>query len=155
MYPLTVIIKKDQTVDISCPQCRGIQTVHISKFKDLHLDKTVHCDCDTVFKIRLEARGVFRRETMLKGGYTNLTAQHPQAPMLVTDISLQGLGFTDCSDQPPGIDDQLRVAFVLDDPRGTLIRTGARVVSTRGRDIGCEFINSEEYAKQLGIYILS
>ncbi|MCF6289692.1 MAG: PilZ domain-containing protein [Desulfobacterales bacterium] len=155
MYPLTVIIKKDRTVDISCPRCRGTRTVPVAEFRDLHLDKTVRCNCATIFKVRLEARGLFRRETMLKGGYTNLTVEQPRAPMLVTNISLQGIGFMDCSDQPLGIDDRLRVAFVLDDPRGTLIRTEARVVSTRGRDIGCEFINNEEYAKQLAGYILS
>ncbi len=155
MHPLTVIIKKDRTVDISCPQCRGSRTLPVAEFRDLHLDKTVRCNCDTLFKIRLEARSVFRRETLLKGGYTNLTSGRPRAPMLVTDISLLGLGFMDCSNQPPGIDDQLRMAFVLDDPRGTLIRTRARVVSTRGQDIGCEFINSEKHAKQLAAYILS
>ncbi len=150
------MINKDRTIDITCPNCQGTKAgVPISVFRDLQGEKTVRCTCGETFLVRLDGRNMFRKEINIRGAYTNLTKNLPQAPMLVTNISLQGIGFTANRDHRIETGDELQALFILDDDRCTQIFRKVTVISVRNKKIGCEFVDADRYDPKLSYYLLS
>lgn len=155
MYTLTALVKKDGTAVIRCPRCGGRQTVSLDTFKDLEGEKTGQCSCGRVFRVCFENRNAMRRETQIKGGYLNLRTRAPRKPVLVTNISLKGLGLLLFPPHQIRVGDYLLVTFILDDGPGTRIQARVRVCSVHERAVGCEFVDPEQYSCPLAAYLLS
>jgi len=172
-----VYIRQDNTVVLQCPGCNVARTIPVSKLvANKHL-MSIKCSCKTVFKVQLEYRKKFRKETKLQGYYTNLSVQEekPTARKLdpamiahygggqnqdrplnciVQNISKGGLGMTILGPNAIEIGHVLDVQFTLNNAVQTVIERKVYVRFLKGDYVGCEFSDGDEQNTALGFYLL-
>jgi hypothetical protein len=74
--------------------------------------------------------------------------------MRINSISMTGIGFTTLNRNGLKINDRLMVKISLDDREKSQIEKKAVVMWVQSRDIGCTFIDTDEYDKVLGFYLM-
>lgn len=149
-------VRQDDTTVIKCPDCKMVRNINVAKFKDSKKVLKVKCGCGTLFGVSLELRKMYRKDTDLDGRCTNLSRKNHSQPVKIKDVSMGGLGFDTVFTGNHGIerDDELRVEFTLNDAKNSRIVKNVVVRSVRGKFIGCEFANTQEYDKALGFYLM-
>ena len=147
-------VKPDNTVDLKCPYCRTIKTVPIAKIKDSKKVFEVKCLCRKIFSVLLEFRKMYRKETELKGRYVNQSCDNDEGGIIISNISMNGLGFHINGAHKIEQDNILKVEFRLDDEQKTFITREVRVSEVQGNFAGVEFINIDRYDKYLEFYLI-
>ncbi len=148
-------IKRDNTTVIKCPHCRLEKTISVEEIKGRKKILKVKCSCKNVYNVSLEFRKMYRKETELKGRYINLSHENDENIIIVSNISMRGVGFCISNGHKIAKGNKLRVEFRIDDKRKTFIGREVVVKVVRGNYIGAEFINVDEYDKFLGYYLAS
>ena len=72
----------------------------------------------------------------------------------INSISMTGIGFTTLTRNDLRKNDSLMVKITLDDREKSKIEKTAVVKWAQGRDIGCSFIEKDEYDRVLGFYLM-
>lgn len=147
-------VREDDTVTIVCPACKMPKDASVTPFKNkTHLLK-VRCRCDTVFRVHLDFRRFYRKETDLPGIYRTLKpAGHGGGSIHIKDISQGGLGFSVDGINTIEKGHILMVSFELDDKKKTALRKEVVVQSVSGDIVGCRFSANQPYEKELGFYL--
>jgi hypothetical protein len=150
-------VKRDNTVEIKCPYCRTSRTVHLEKLKNPKNILKVGCLCGKIFNVVLEFRKMNRKETELKGRYVNQSRDNDEGGIIVTNISMNGVGFYTVSSHKIEKDNILNVEYRIDDAQKTFISREVivrRVVKGNNFDhVGAESVNVGEYDKYLDFYL--
>lgn len=153
---------KSTTVTITCPKCRHFRSVGIeqfTKFAQVHRIR-VRCPCGHQYSVDLEKRISYRRAVNLAGTYKQLVevgfARRIDRPMVVVDISRDGLRFQ--AAEPPSLEigDILRVTFTLDNHERTPIEKRVEVRNIDGNLIGTRFASfsiSDANDKAIAFYL--
>lgn len=161
-------VGKDAAVKLSCPECHDVKNVPVSALKN-RFDFKAKCPCGTIFRVQLEFRKRFRKQTEFPGYYEKVTPEtlwgntrwetisHDAAIIncRVGNLSSHGLGLHIAdADHPIVKDDLLKVVFILDNSAGTVIEKKSVVRSVAGDYIGCEFTDEEKDDTKIGFYLL-
>jgi hypothetical protein len=151
---IKAFVREDDTVTIVCPSCKMPKDVSVTPYKDKTHFLKVRCRCETVFRVHLDFRRFYRKETDLPGIYRTLKpAGHGSGTIRIKDISQGGLGFSVDGVNTIDIGHQLLVTFELDDKRRTALRKEVIVQSVSGNLVGCRFSANQPYEKELGFYL--
>ncbi len=149
---------EDTTAVIKCPTCGTAKTRYVGKFRGSRRSVKVRCQCQSIFRVSFEFRRTFRKGTNLPGFYTQLPEADEWSKMLVTDISITGIGFSSFSAPNLTEGDELKVRFTLDDGRRSQIEKKAVVRWVNDTNVGCQFMRSvgydERYDTALNFYLM-
>ncbi|MDX1777016.1 MAG: PilZ domain-containing protein, partial [Desulfobulbales bacterium] len=117
----------------------------------------IKCSCKNIFTVNLEFRKRVRKRTSLRGTYINHSQQNKRGSLVVKNISVSGLEFSTLDTHNFAVDDELTVAFNLDNEQRSEIVKEVTVKDIRQNSVGCEFERSGEFAFDgpLGFYIMS
>lgn len=154
MEPEKAYVRPDQTTVIKCPHCKRASTISVEKFGNAKKILKIKCSCKESFSISLEFRRQFRKQTDLPGVFTNFSKKNTKGQMTVSDVSMGGIGFTLLGINEISPEDELLVRFNLDDANQSLIERRVVVRIVRGKFVGCEFADMNEYNKALGFYLM-
>ncbi|MFC1826635.1 PilZ domain-containing protein [Thermodesulfobacteriota bacterium] len=149
-------VRPDNTIVLTCTHC-GIQKVVLA---DLFIGRKhklkVKCRCEKVFIVNLEFRAKIRKKVNLRGTYINHSQKDKMGNIIIKDISVVGLAFSNLDGQIFNMGDELSLEFTLDDEHETKIEKEVIVSIIHQISIGCEFINSDDFlGSQLSHYIKS
>jgi hypothetical protein len=138
---------------LQCPECAMEETVNLARYKTSAACIKVRCNCKCghTFQAILERRKYIRKDTNLSGSYVNTSHR---GVMSVINISLTGVQLAVMSTPKFKTGDTLTIDFILDDTRGTHIRTDVVVRSIRGHNVGCEFAALGHYKLIISSYLL-
>ena len=151
-------LDNDRTAVFKCPKCDMVKTVDVSQYSklDRYIRFTARCSCGHSYKVVLERRKHYRKKVKLAGKCAFINGSH-QFPIVVRDLSRQGLGFEVWDRAPFKVGDRLTVEFKLDNDKQTAIRKDVIVQLISGETIGAEFYSADPqnvYDKELGFYLL-
>ncbi len=155
METVKAFVRVDNTATIVCPACKKPKNVNVANFKQKKHYLKVRCICDTIFRVHLDFRRHYRKNTELPGQYRYVKPSGEGGSMIVKDISQSGLGFEVDGTHFIETEHVLKVTFELDNKKKTLIEKKVVVQSVDGGFIGCQFIEEQAYEKELGFYLKS
>jgi hypothetical protein len=138
-------ISNSNTATFVCSNCENTSTVDVGKYVNVEKRVTVkvRCRCGHEFKVVLEKRKKYRKQTNLPGNYTNLDADNDKGVMTVVDISSTGLKLKLNVSRDFNIGETLKVEFSLDDKRHTEIKKNVVVQNISGNYVGVAFASRE------------
>lgn len=145
-------INKTNESTIICTQCGKTKIINVSMYKHLHKPTKVKCSCSFVFYIFLETRRFYRKQTNLYGMYWSLGSHKEIGEMTVQSLSLNGVGFKTNLKNNIKVDDILKIQFVLDNTRQSVVYTSIIVRRVHDRFVGAEFCEISNAA--LGFYLM-
>ncbi len=154
MEPQKAFVREDGTTVLKCPHCRHARTVSVAKLKDKKKLLKIKCSCQKSYSVSLELRKMYRKDTNLNGQFVNLSLNNERGTMLVTDVSMGGMGFTVIGRNRVQVDHDLEVTFSLDDSHSSVISKQVTVKIVQDKFVGCEFRHAHEYDKALGFYLM-
>ncbi len=154
MEPQKAFVREDGTTVLKCPHCRHARTVSVAKLKDKKKIIKIKCSCQQSYTVSLELRKMYRKDTNLNGQYINISLNNERGSMLVTDVSMGGIGFTVIGRNRIEVDHELEVTLTLDDSHSSVISKQVLVKIVRDKFVGCEFRHAHEYDKALGFYLM-
>jgi len=152
-----VHINNEKTATLICQECKKIKIVDVSNYAKL--DKRIFvnakCPCGNKFRALLNKRKQFRKETNLKGTYSNISQNNQPriSKMKVCDLSMTGMKLKLGADENVSIGDILDIEFFLDDIHQSFIKKKVIVKNTRLPFIGVEFKPGEDIGKAIGFYL--
>jgi hypothetical protein len=154
-------ITRDNKVTFSCPQCKGIRTVDVTKYKALEkaVKIKVHCPCGHDYPVMLERRKQFRKAVSLPGTFTRIYNDRKagSGTMVVKDVSRNGLQIRVNDSSYMNAGDILEVEFKLDDNKRSPIRKEVVIRKIVGYDLGTEFTSVDAgnaSDKAIGFYLM-
>ena len=148
-------VRPDKTAVITCPHCGRQKEVGVDSFKEHKFKFKIKCACQNIFTAQIEFRQRVRKNTYLRGTYTNLTQEKVSGEITVKNLSVSGLEFATYDIQNFNVGDEVLVEFNLDDDRHSEVRREVIVRQVRKNSIGCEFTETGNIALDgpLGTYL--
>jgi hypothetical protein len=146
-------VSRDGKVTIQCNHCGMAKTFNMASLKTTEKPYRVRCTCKNVFGVFFESRRAYRKETNLKGTYIGHGLKN-LAAMRVRSLSMTGIGFTTLSMHNLNKGNRLQLKFTLDDMNRSEIEKEAIVKWINKKEVGCDFVGSEQYDKALGFYLM-
>jgi len=148
----------DDTAMLKCPKCGTAKIGYVGKYKGSKRSVKVRCRCQSAFDVLFEFRRAHRKDTNIQGYYAKLAEGEDWRKIVVTNISLTGIGLLSNGMHNLNMGDELKLRFNLDDPRRSKIEKEAVVKWAEDVHIGCEFIMSVSYDetsdKALDFYLM-
>lgn len=138
-------VNRYDKVEIECPHCGISGTQYVGKFKGPKRNVKIRCKCRSHFSVLFEFRKAPRQETDIQGYYARSPEGDEWKKMLVTNISVGGVGLLTHAMHDLTIGDQLKVRFSLNSVRRSLVEKDAVVRWVSDGNIGCEFREPVEY----------
>ncbi len=161
MEQQTVFPRDDGLVLISCPQCGNQESVPMGKYDKLRNALTVDCPCGNRFAAVLEKRRTLRKRVQLEGYFSVNGDLVPTGsdssiwgPIMVIDLSKDGLRFSSEKANLIQPGDILMVRFNLDNTNKALIHKAVHVISVSDMEVGCRFEGADNYDITLGFYFM-
>jgi hypothetical protein len=149
-----VYVRQDGTTVVDCHNCGTTKTVDAAKLKKRGKPLKLRCSCQAVFQIFFEFRGAHRKKSCPDAYYAKPSKMNEWRKMRINSISITGIGFTTLNRNDLTKNDSLMVKITLGDREKSKIEKRAVVKWVQGRDIGCRFIETDEYDKVLGFYLM-
>lgn len=151
-----VFVHNKMVVSFACPQCKLEKEVAVERIKDVyHWNVNATCRrCSYKFKVSFNFRKYYRKETYIHGLlYDSLESLAPFGDVIITDISLTGIGFeyNKCNFN---IGSMFILRFILDDDERSRMDKKISIESIRGSKVGALFQDESGFDKALGKYIL-
>lgn len=174
MDEVKVFVSQSGSAPISCPRCGERKIVVVEKFKAAKHTIKVKCPCGHQFTVHLDFRKHYRKAAEidgfynkkgldLSGYYVNLSrgedwdagaVDRRSVNCIVKNISLGGVGLAPLGRHVIEEGDELRIHFVLNDKKGTVIDRKVIAVSVTKTLVGCQFTEPGDHDKALGFYLL-
>lgn len=140
-------------VTITCPKCSLSRRVESKSIKKANEVLSVRCRCGDVFRVRVEFRKFYRKAVKLDGVCRNLRTGR-MGQIMISDLSLGGVGFRTRgrNDLRPG--DNLEVIFNLDDRKNSKLSLYVEVKQIRDPFVGAEIKQESRGNRDLGFYLM-
>lgn len=151
-----VFVHNKMVVSFACPQCKLEKDVAVERIKDVyHWNVNATCRrCSYKFKVSFNFRKYYRKETYIHGLlYDSLESLAPVGDVIITDISLTGIGF-EYNKCDFNIGSMFILRFILDDDERSRMEKKISIESIRGSKVGALFQDESGFDKALGKYIL-
>jgi hypothetical protein len=149
----TVYADESDKINVCCHQCGFFKTVDVSMLKKRSRTLKITCRCGHAFRNRVEFRKAYRKQVKLEGNYVHVNSGM-RANMTVEDISRDGIGITVQPHHGFVRGDTMLLSFNLDNARRTRIEKRVKVMSVRDTYIGTLAMESNQYDKDLGFYLM-
>ncbi len=149
----TSFVKDDSITTIVCPRCYSSKTASVKQFRDQQRNLKVKCKCGYTFKIKLEFRRQYRKDTELSGKSQVDAPTFDGKIVTITNLSMSGVCFEVHGIHDIQIGQKGSINFTLDDRKQTVFVKNVTVRSIKGKSIGCEFAKDQAYQKELGFYL--
>ncbi len=147
-------VKADDEAMIVCPECDSAKAISVSQFRHrLHLIK-VKCRCGHLYKVQLEFRRHFRKDTDLEGTYELKPPAVGGGKIRIKNLSLDGACFEVRGIHDLKIGQQGSLVFALDNRQETVLFKTVIIRTVMENRIGCEFVQDRAFEKELGFYLL-
>lgn len=147
-------VREDNKATIVCPECNMAKSVSVTAFRHKQHTVKIRCGCGHVFKLQLEFRKHFRKDTDLKGTYKMDPPATGGGQTTVVNLSLSGACFEVKGIHDLKVGQKGSLVFTLDNRKETILYKQVTVKSVKGNLIGCEFVEDQAYMKELGFYLL-
>lgn len=152
--PDKAYVKADNKATIVCPECNITKSISVEAFRDKAHTVKIRCQCTHTFKLQLEFRRHFRKDTELHGTYELAPPGIGGGKATVVNLSLSGACF-----EVKGLHDlkagqKGSLVFTLDNRKETILYKQVVIKSVSDGLIGCEFVEDQAYRKELGFYLL-
>ena len=154
-----VFLNSDQTATFVCPECQKTRLVDVSAYIALKnmLRLRAKCPCGHTYKVFIDKRKKFRKQTRLSGTYkygsNDSLSKEYTGEITVKNLSLSGLRIKLQTMPRFKVDDILLVDFHLDDQKRSQIQTKVIVRNIKGLYAGLEYISQQSFNKELGFYL--
>jgi len=147
-----IFLTKSGKAGLLCPECGKTKLMDIERF--IHRDKEVKlkitCKCSHIFSVILERRTHPRKQVVLIGV---LIAGKKKYPIVINNISRQGLQIRTEKNLDLNLDDKVIIEFILDDVGKSRISKKVVIKKIDQQHISVVFLSQEHYDK-LGVYLL-
>lgn len=154
-----IFLNSDQTATFVCPKCQKTRLVDVSQYiaQKKMLRLKAKCTCGHTYKVFIDKRQKFRKETRLNGTYKygpgDSISKEYTGEITVVNISLSGLQIKLQSMPRFTVDDILFVEFLLDDQKKSRIQEKVVVKNIKGLYAGLEYVLHKSLNKELGFYL--
>jgi hypothetical protein len=155
MKIIKIFINSNNEGEIVCPKCEKAKTIHLAKDRIPIKPIRVKCNCGHSFSIVLEYRKYYRKPVSIPGKLCHRQSGEELGEIVVTSVSVVGIGFDLKSVVSVLMDEVYEVVFTLDDNLDSTIREAVVVRRINGKDVGAEFLDAEKYNYELDFYIMS
>jgi hypothetical protein len=155
MKVIKIFVNNNNDGEIVCPKCEKTKTIHLSKDRIPLKPIRVKCNCGYSFSILLEYRQYHRKVVNIPGKLLHRETGDEIAEIVVTSVSVIGIGFDLKSVAPVTENEVYRVVFTLDDSLESTLHEEIVVKRISGKSIGAEFGDQEKYNYELDFYIMS
>jgi hypothetical protein len=146
-------VKSGDEATISCPQCNSTKIIAVRQFRQhLHM-LNVKCRCGYSFKVQLEFRRHYRKETELQGIYNSVPPAISGGKAKIINLSLSGACFELRGVHDLKIGQKGVLIFTLDNRKEAVLTKNIFIRTVTGNRIGGEFIEDRAFDKELGFYL--
>ena len=114
----------------------------------------VVCGCGSRFRVFFESRRGYRRERSRRGQFAKIPQGNEWHSMLLTSVSLFGLGFSSAAADQLQAGDDIRVRFSLDENGRHQMEGDVEVVWAEHNDVGCRFKEDIQDEKFRAFYLM-
>ena len=153
----SVYLDDQQCGVVTCPACGVTRVVNLAHYKGELGGKVfkVKCAaCATVGQVRFDFRCHHRVAMQLPGTLLQRGTKHALASLMVTSLSVSGVGFTLCTPLPVQCGEYYDLLFFLDDVDHTLIFETIVIRRVEDREVGVDFCLEEPYHSALDFYLM-
>jgi len=139
MELVEVYVNPEDAAVIACPHCGAAVTRYVGKFKGAKRLVKIRCKCQSDFRVSFEFRKARRKETYIQGYYATLADVDNWRKMLITNVSVAGVGLLASTVHNMSEGDQLTVRFSMNGVTRSIVEKDAIVRWVVDGNIGCEF----------------
>lgn len=150
---IKAFVNSNGSATIKCPSCSRVRSIQAKKFQHKRHILNVKCSCATQFKVHLEFRKYFRKATDLYGFYSLCPPAAGGGEARIKDISRSGLKFAVSGKHSIKPGDTVRVKFTLNNRKSTELIKQVFVIHVHNNLIGSEFLDDQEFERELGFYL--
>jgi len=143
---------------ITCIACGVKRSINMSKYGDGIGGKTLNAQCracTAVFRATFDFRRHCRVHVHLPGRLLQLRTREEVEPIVVTSLSVAGLGFVTAPGASVRVGDKYEVVFVLDDEDQSVLFEEIVIVRVRGTRVGATFSASHYANHDLIFFVMS
>jgi uncharacterized C2H2 Zn-finger protein len=143
---------------ITCIACGVKRTINMSTYGDDIGGKTLNAQCRTctaVFRATFDFRRHCRVHVYLPGRLLQLRTREEVEPIVVTSLSVTGLGFVTAPGAAVRVGDKYEVVFVLDDADRSVLFEEIVITRVRGTRVGAAFAPSRYTNHDLIFFMMS
>jgi len=142
------------TARLTCPECSRSKTLQLSEYKLSKRFNRVKCTCNCghTYIAVLEKRSGRERTTSLAGTFSTTGKEQRTGRMVIIRLNSDGLTMRTNMDEKLLPEMTLKVEFVLDDPKQSVVTKDVRVEAKKGRYLTAKFLNKEHF-DNLGPYL--
>jgi len=147
-------VDKDGIVTFTCPKCGESRRESVERYKNQTGPIKIGCHCLNVYETQLNFRQLPRKETFLGGVYFRTSHPGDWGEMIIRDLSIGGCKFETIKacDLTPG--EEIKLEFILDDPRSSILKKKAVVLHVTGCHVVCKFSAAQgAFDSELGFYL--
>lgn len=148
-----------------CPQCGASKKITTSSYRVINQAAGIELTCpacDHTYNVLINFRKYYRKKTNLRGIYTIAAADigncydfDTTAVVTIGNISRTGIGFRMKNSINVEVDDILKIRFILDDKKKSVVEKKAIVKRVDKDFIGAEFTRAIDYRdKELAFYLM-
>lgn len=145
--------QSDNDAIITCPDCHSSKNISVEQFRDNQHVVKVKCKCGYVFKVELEFRRYYRKDTDLPGTYDLNPPGIGGGRVEIINLSLGGACFEINGLHDVKVGQKGSINFTLDDHKQTVFIKNVIVQSVHKNRVGCRFVEDKAYQKELGFYL--
>lgn len=146
-------VKSGDQATIVCPQCSSAKIIAVRQFRQhLHMLK-VKCRCGYYFKVQLEFRRHYRKDTEIQGMFNAMPPAATGGKVKVVNLSLSGACFELRGVHDLKIGQKGVLIFTLDNRKETVLTKSVFIRTVTGNRIGSEFVEDRAFDKELGFYL--
>lgn len=146
-------VKSGNEATIICPKCNLAKTISVTQFRNRQHLLKVKCKCGNRFKIQLEFRRHYRKDTDLTGTYELKTPATGGGLVKISNLSLSGVCFLVRGIHNIKTGQRGTLNFTLDNRKQTVLFKNVIIRSVDKGRIGCEFVDDQAFEKELGFYL--
>jgi hypothetical protein len=143
---------------ITCLACGVKRSINMSQYGDDIGGKTLNAQCRTctaVFRATFEFRRNCRVHVHLPGRLLQLRTREEVEPIVVTSISVTGMGFVTAPGASVRLGDKYEVVFVLDDEDQSVLFEEIVITRVCGTRVGAAFAPSHDANHDLIFFVMS
>jgi predicted RNA-binding Zn-ribbon protein involved in translation (DUF1610 family) len=147
-----IYLNNNDEASITCPNCGKSKIKNLSNYKIFHTPIKVKCSCGHIFKIIIESRRYYRKNTNIPGRFKGKEPGNAGS-IVIENLSLSGIGFKTRFKNNIQVGEILEVSFTLDNEAKSEIIKTVRVKRVQDNFIGAEFCDLKDFGKELGYYL--
>jgi hypothetical protein len=155
---IRVYLDANREGTITCLSCGVKRSINMSKYGDEIGGKALHAQCRTctaVFRVIFDFRRHCRVHVHLPGRLLQLRTRVYVEPIMVTSLSVTGLGFITLPTAPVQVGDKYEVVFELDDEDQSILFEEIVITRVRGVRAGAAFSPSHYANDDLMFFVMS